>query len=81
MLIRTAEKDPKFARRVAEASQRVLAFKKKNAKVLHAGGGARATRAPSAALVERLSRRLWEFGEQVRLEPFSRQADRRRARG
>jgi len=23
---------------------------------------------------------LWEFGEQVRLEPFSRQADKRRSR-
>lgn len=78
-LVRTAEKDSKFARRVAEASQRVVGFKKKNSKVLRAG--ARATQAPSAALVGKLSRRLWEFGEQVRLEPFSRQADRRRARG
>jgi beta-N-acetylhexosaminidase len=74
-LIRTTEKDSKFARRVAEASRRVLGFKKKDA-----GKSGRATRAPSAALVGKLSRRLWEFGEQVRLEPFSRQADRRRSR-
>ena len=74
-LIATAEKDAKFARRVAEAARRVLAFKKKNA-----GKSTRATRGPSRAMVEKLSRRLWEFGEQVRLEPFSRQADRRRSR-
>ena len=61
-LVTTAERDPKFARRAAEAVQRVLAFKKKSAKML------RRTKQPSAATVEKLSRRLWEFGEQVRLE-------------
>jgi beta-N-acetylhexosaminidase len=74
-LVKTAEKDAKFARRVAEAARRVRAFKKKNA-----GQSARATRPPTNTAVEKLSRRLWEFGEQVRLEPFSRQADRRRSR-
>lgn len=74
-LIKTAERDSKFARRVAEASRRVLAFKKKAA-----GRSARATRAPSGAMVEKLTRRLWEFGEQVRLEPFGRRADKRRSR-
>jgi beta-N-acetylhexosaminidase len=72
-LLRASE-DSKFARRVAESARRVLAFKKKNAGLLRMG------KAPSAAGIERLTRRLWEFGEQVRLEPFSRAADKRRAR-
>jgi beta-N-acetylhexosaminidase len=58
--------DPIFARRAAESSQRVLAFKKKSARVL------RRTKTPSLAAVEKLSRKLWEFGEQVRLEVLSR---------
>jgi beta-N-acetylhexosaminidase len=70
-LIKTAERDSKFARRAAESTRRVLAFKKKSAKLL--GQVSR----PSEALVGKLSRRLWEFGEQVRLEPFGRQADKR----
>jgi beta-N-acetylhexosaminidase len=76
-LIKTAERDSKFARRLAGAARRVVAFKKKSAE---ADRSARSTRTPSNAMVEKLSRRLWEFGEQVRLEPFSRQADKRRAR-
>jgi len=65
-LVKTAERDEKFAQRVAEAARRVLACKKKWGRVLHTGGGA--TRAPSPASVEKLTRRLWEFDEQVRLE-------------
>ena len=79
-LIKTAERDAKFARRVAEASRRVLAFKKKSAKMLRMERSVRASRPPTAAMVEKLSRRLWEFSERVRLEPFSREADRRRSR-
>ena len=79
-LIKTAERDSKFARRAAEAARRVLSFKKKNTRILHTDGGARATRAPSKTMIERLTRRLWEFGELVRLEPFSREADKRRSR-
>jgi beta-glucosidase-like glycosyl hydrolase len=79
-LIKTAECDAKFARRVAEASRRVLAFKKKSAKMLRMERSVRASRPPTAAMVEKLSRRLWEFSERVRLEPFSRAADRRRSR-
>ena len=63
---KTAERDPKFARRVAESVRRVLAFKNKSAKIL------RGKPAPSSAAVERLSRKLWEFGEQVRLEALNR---------
>jgi len=79
-LIKTVGQDAKFARRVAEAARRVTAFKKKSAKMLRTDRSARASRAPTRAMVEKLSRRLWEFGEQVRLEPFSRAADKRRSR-
>jgi len=69
-----ASEGSKFARRVAKSARRVLAFKKKNASTLRMG------KSPSAVGVARLTRRLWEFGEQVRLEPFSRKADKQRAR-
>jgi beta-N-acetylhexosaminidase len=65
-LVTTAERDSKFAKRAAEAARRVLAFKKKSAKMM------RRTKQPSAAAVESLSRQLWEFGEQVRLEALVR---------
>jgi beta-N-acetylhexosaminidase len=65
-LVIAAENDPKFATRIAESARRVLAFKKKSAKVLRRGKN------PSAATVEKLSRHLWEFGEQVRLEVLAR---------
>jgi beta-N-acetylhexosaminidase len=66
-LVEVMEHDPEFATRVAESVGRVLAFKKKSAKVL------RRTKLPSPAAVERLSRKLWEFGEQVRMEALSRE--------
>jgi len=66
-LIREAERDRRFARRVAEAARRVASFKKKNAQL------GRWMKAPTAAMVERLSRQLWEFSEQVRLEAIDRQ--------
>ncbi|HLW84170.1 MAG TPA: beta-N-acetylhexosaminidase [Candidatus Sulfotelmatobacter sp.] len=65
-LVRAAEQDGKFAARVEDSSRRVLAFKKKWAKTL------RSAKAPSAASIGRLSRRLWEFGEQVRIEAAGR---------
>jgi len=65
-LVKATERDPKFARRVEEAARRVLAFKKKSARLL------RQTKSPSAATIEKLSRKLWEFGEQVRLETLNR---------
>ncbi len=71
-LVGTAERDPKFARRVSESVRRVLALKKKSAKML------RRTKDPSAATVEKLTRNLWEFEEQVRLEALVR-ADKGRA--
>jgi len=69
-----ASEDSSFARIVAESARRVLAFKKKNMGMFRMG------KAPSVAGIERLTRRLWEFGEEVRLKPFSRAADKRRAR-
>ncbi len=60
-LVREAERDRKFGRRVEEAAQRVLAFKKRHAALK------RRTPAPTPAKLENLSRQLWEFGEQVRL--------------
>ena len=60
-LVRTAERDPRFARRVRESTKRVLAFKKKTKSL------ERWAKAPTNDVVDRLSRKLWEFGEQVRL--------------
>ena len=70
-LIKARERDSKFARRVVESARRVLAFKTKNAQMLRAG------KSPTDATVARLTRLLWEFGEELRLDAFSRQADRR----
>ncbi|MFZ0277531.1 MAG: beta-N-acetylhexosaminidase [Candidatus Sulfotelmatobacter sp.] len=63
---KTAERDLKFARRVEESVRRVLGFKKKSAKIL------RRRKEPSATTAEKLSRKLWEFSEQVRLEALNR---------
>jgi beta-N-acetylhexosaminidase len=71
-LTKAAESDKKFGKRVAESARRVLALKKKCANSL------RPVKAPSAVVVEKLTRNLWEFGEQVRLGPLSRREDRRR---
>jgi beta-N-acetylhexosaminidase len=64
-LVSTAERDAKFARRAEDAAERVLAFKKKLVKMMRAG------KSPSALSVGKLSRKLWEFGEQVRLETLN----------
>jgi beta-N-acetylhexosaminidase len=65
-LSKTAEREPKFARRIEESVRRVLEFKKKSAKILRRG------KEPSATSAEQLSRKLWEFSEQVRLEALNR---------
>ncbi|HTC49607.1 MAG TPA: beta-N-acetylhexosaminidase [Candidatus Aquilonibacter sp.] len=72
-LTRREESDSRFARRVAESVKRVLAFKKKSAAIL------KRSKMPSSPAIEKLSRRLWEFGEQVRLEALSRAENRRRS--
>ena len=66
VLVRTTERDPAFARRVSESARRVLAFKKKSPRIF------RMANPPSDSTVEKLSRNLWEFGEQVRLESLVR---------
>lgn len=66
-LIREAERDRRFARRVAESSRRVLAFKKKSRELK------RRNSPPTPEKLARLSRQLWEFTEQVRLETIHRQ--------
>jgi beta-N-acetylhexosaminidase len=68
-LIHEAERDRKFARRCQESLTRVHAFKKRSKDLK------RRTGVPSATKVRHLSRRLWEFGEQVRLEGIERQGE------
>jgi hypothetical protein len=62
MLLKEAKRHRRFARRVEESAGRVLVFKKKSPELKHHAP------APSAAKLAKLSRQLWEFGEQVRLE-------------
>ena len=71
-LVKAAESDKHFSKRAEESKRRVLALKKKYKTQL------RISKAPTPALIGKLTRRLWEFGEQVRLGPLSRRADRRR---
>ena len=66
-LAKEAERDNKFARRVKESVARGLAFKKKSKELKHQAP------VPTAARLEKLSRQLWEFSEQVRLETIRRQ--------
>ena len=72
-LVKTTERDSRFADRAAEASRRVLAFKRKSAKLFSRKG------VPSAAVAGKLSRKLWEFGEQVRVEALVRAESKRDA--
>jgi beta-N-acetylhexosaminidase len=72
-LIHEAEADSRFARRCEESVERVLAFKKKHGELK------RKTIPPSAAKVQDLSRRLWEFGEQVRLVAIKQQTEAARS--
>jgi beta-N-acetylhexosaminidase len=59
-LIREAECNPEFAKRVTESAARVTAFKKKSAEIK------RRTPPPTQSKIERLSRQLQEFSERVR---------------
>ncbi len=65
-LVKEVERDPRFARRAKESATRVLSFKKKSAEVK------RRAPAPTAAKLEKVSRQLWEFSEQVRLATIKR---------
>src|SRR6202521_3412155 len=70
-LVREAERDARFARRVRESERRVLAFKKKAFSQKSLAG--RRISAPTSARVEKLTRQLWEFGEEIRLATFARE--------
>jgi len=76
-LVKKAESDRQFARRAGEAVRRVLQFKKKHAATLKMGKAGRG-RQLSPPAIEKMSRALWEFGEQVRLENLTRQKSVRR---
>jgi len=66
-LVKEAERDQSFARRVKESVARLLAFKKKSKELK------RRAPAPAAAKIEKLSRQMWEFSEQVRLATIRQQ--------
>ena len=72
-LVREAERDGRFARRVLESAQRVLAFKSKKAR----GRGRPRHTIPTAARDEKLTRQLWEFSEEVRLATLARADDKK----
>lgn len=66
-MIREAERDRHFRRRVVESARRVLAFKKRWL------GRRRPAPSPTPAKVEKLTRQLWEFGEEIRMATLDRQ--------
>jgi hypothetical protein len=70
-LIREAQGDGRFARRAQESARRVLAFKKKslNKKL---STSKRRTSAPTSARIEKLTRQLGEFEEEIGLATFGR---------
>lgn len=69
--VREAQRDSRFARRVQESVQRVLAFKKKS--LLNKSLARHRTPAPTAARIEKLTRQLWEFEEEIRLATLARE--------
>jgi beta-N-acetylhexosaminidase len=66
-LVRTVEGDRPFARRAGDSIRRVLAFKKKRKQL------ARWAPSPTPETVQKLTRQLWEFTEQVRLDTIHNQ--------
>jgi len=65
-VVREAERDSRFARRVRESARHVLEFKKKSL-------ARRRNPSPTSARVEKLTRQLWEFGEEIRLATLTRE--------
>jgi beta-N-acetylhexosaminidase len=70
-VVREVEKDRRFAKRAAESLARIKMFKKK------AGELRARTSAPNKEKVDKLSRALWEFGEQVRLHAVAKDTEAR----
>jgi beta-N-acetylhexosaminidase len=60
-VLTTAEKDKSFAKRVAHAADRVLAFKKKSKELRWK------PKAPSSKVIDKLRRAIWEFSEEIRV--------------
>jgi len=71
-LVRAAERDARLRARVGEAAGRVAQYKRK----LLASRGYRQVSAPTQRTIERLMRRLWEFGEEVRMAALEREERR-----
>jgi beta-N-acetylhexosaminidase len=69
-LIHEAERDRKFAQRARESARHVLAFKKKS--FSNKSATSRRTPAHTSARVEKLTRELWEFEEEIRLATLAR---------
>ena len=67
-LIRQAEDDRKFAAQLRESAKRVVGSKKKWL------AGSKPVGPPNATKMAAISRRLWEFSEQVRLETLQEPA-------
>jgi beta-N-acetylhexosaminidase len=65
-IVREAARNRGFARLVRESARRVLAFKKRYLPRSQ-------TPVPTSDRVEKLTRRLWEFGEEVRLATLDRE--------
>ena len=64
-LLRKAERDARFRRRVLESTRRIAAFRKKSKELK------RRSLPPAPEKIGRLSTQLWEFSEQVRLHSLS----------
>ena len=65
-VLKQAESDKKFARLVARKAERVLALKKKSKALTKPMAPA-----PKQKTVERLTRRIWQFSEELRLRQVS----------
>lgn len=68
-LVHEAEHDRTFARRCQDSLGRVQRFKKKSRELK------RRTSKPTPEKIEKLSRQLWEFGEQVRLAAIEQRGE------
>ena len=80
-LTREAERDLTFARRARESARRILAFKRRWMKSVKTAPPKRS--APRPEQVEKLSRQLWEFGEEIRMAALARtgkNAEKKKAR-
>jgi beta-N-acetylhexosaminidase len=73
-LMKAADLRPAFAKRATESIGRVLSFKKKSARLWLRSA------VPSVAKVQRLSRKLWEFSEEVRLKAMILEQNERQRR-